>query len=149
MPWLFTSSEIKSCSSGTFFFNMWINGVKCMCVERKKSLLSSLRHCDPSWPGCKWSIQEGSNRARGSEDSQKGSTAELNPQRFLAVSLCLLTLSYSIDFFINPLSKCFSLPHSTDISPTPHPPLPQVPGSAVPPCGQIWYDGVLTPTEIC
>lgn len=32
------------------------------------------------------------------------------PQRLLAVSLCLLTLSYSIDFFINPLSKCFFSP---------------------------------------
>lgn len=47
-----------------------------------------------------------------------GFTAELNPLRVLAVSLCLLTLSYSIDFFINPLSKCFSLPHSSNISPT-------------------------------
>lgn len=57
---------------------------------------------------------------RGSEDSQRSSqsTAKLNPQRVLLVSLCLLTLSYSIDFFTNPLSKCFSLPHSTDISPT-------------------------------
>lgn len=102
---------------------MWIDTLRCMCGKRKKSLLSSLKRCDPSWPGCQWSIQEGSNGARGSEDSRGSweSTAGLNPQRFLAVSLCLLTLSYSIDFFINPLSKCFSLPH-TDISPTPSPP---------------------------
>lgn len=113
--------QVRTCSSGTFFLNMWINTLKCMCGEGKKSLLSSLKRYDPSWPGCQWSIQEGSNGAGGSEDSQGGweSTAELSPHRFLAVSLCLLTLSYSIDFFINPLSKCFSLPHSTDISPPP------------------------------
>lgn len=64
--------------------------------------------------------QEGARIHREAESPQP----KLNPQRFLAVSLCLLTLSYSIDFFINPLSKCFSLPHSTDISPTPFfPPL--------------------------
>lgn len=116
--------------------------------ERGESLLSVLKRCDPSRPGCQWSVQEGSNGARGSKDSRGGreSAAEPNPQRFLAVSLCLLTLSYTIDFFINPLSKCFSLPHSSDISPTPFFP-PQDPGPAVPPCGQIWYEGVLTPTS--
>ena len=59
--------------------------------------------------------QEGARIHREAESQQPSRI----PQRFLAVSLCLLTLSYSIDFFINPLSKCFSLPHSTDISPSP------------------------------
>lgn len=124
-------------------FNLWIDTLKCMCGERKKSLLSSVKRCDPSWPGCQWSTEERSNGARREWGftGRLWGKAELNPQWFLPLSFCLLTLFYSIDFFINPLSKCFSLPYSTDVSPTPFspPPPPQDPGSAVPPCGWIWY----------
>lgn len=66
-----------------------------------------------------------------------GFTAQLNPLRVLAVSLCLLTLSYSIDFFINPLSKCFSLPHSSDISPTQSPTPPPCSWSS---CSTLWSE---------
>ena len=112
---------MKSSSSGTYF-NMWIDTLKCMCGERGRKVcsvhwsvatlhgqvVSEAHRKDPTG-------QEGARIHREAESPQP----KLNPQRFLAVSLCLLTLSYSIDFFINPLSKCFSLPHSTDISPTP------------------------------
>lgn len=84
----------------------------------QRSLLSSVKHCDPMW-----SDQSVSQACRRNPTEQEragihgetlGSTEQPNPQRVLAVSLRLLTLPYSTDFFINPLSKCFSLPHSTD-----------------------------------
>lgn len=53
---------------------------------------------------------------QGGKDSRRARDSAANPQRLGAVSLHLLTLSYSSDFFINPLSKCFPLPHSTDIN---------------------------------
>lgn len=53
--------------------------------------------------------------------------------------------SHSIDFFINPLSKCFSLPHSTDIrpaaapSPPPTPRLPHLLPQPLLHCTSFWF----------
>lgn len=86
----------------------------CMGAEKFAQLSEAL------WPYVVGSVSQACRRnpteqeRAGIHGETLGSTEQPNPQRVLAVSLRLLTLPYSTDFFINPLSKCFSLPHSTD-----------------------------------